>query len=55
MGDRKCTYRILVGRDDGKRSLGRPTRRWENNIKMDLQEVEWGVKDLIVLVQDKDR
>jgi hypothetical protein len=55
MGDRKCTYRILVRRTDGKRSLGRLRRKWENNIKMDLQEVGWGGKDWIVLTQDKDR
>ena len=54
MGDRKGTYRILV-RTDGKRSLGRPGRRWGNNIKMELQEVGWGGKDWIVLTQDKDR
>jgi hypothetical protein len=45
MGDRKGAYRVLVGRPDGKKSLGRPRYRWEINIKMDLQEVEWGVMD----------
>jgi hypothetical protein len=39
MGERRGTYRILVGRPEGRRPLGRPTRRWEDNIKMDLQEV----------------
>jgi len=40
--ERRGVYRILVGRPEGKRPLGRHRRRWENNIKMDLQEVEWG-------------
>jgi hypothetical protein len=39
---------------DGKRSLGRPTCRWEDNIKMDLQEEEWGGMDLIDLAEDRD-
>jgi hypothetical protein len=42
MGERKGVYRILVGKPDGKRPLGRPRRRWENNIKMDLLEVGCG-------------
>jgi hypothetical protein len=42
MGDRRSAYRVLVGRPDGKRLLGRSRRRWEDNIKMDLQEVGWG-------------
>ena len=40
MGDRRGVYRVLMGKPEGKRPLGRPTRRWEDNIKMDLQEVE---------------
>jgi hypothetical protein len=39
MGDRRGVYRVLVGKLEGKRPLGRPRRRWEDNIKMDLQEV----------------
>jgi len=39
MGERRVTYRVLVEKPEGKRPLGRPTRRWENNIKMDLQEM----------------
>jgi len=39
MGERRDVYRVLVGKHEGKRSLGRPRRRWEDNIKMDLQEV----------------
>ena len=40
--DRRGAYRVLVGKPEGKRPLGRPRHRWEDNIKMDLQEVEWG-------------
>jgi len=43
MGERRGVYRVLVGKPEGKRPLGRPTRRWENNIEMDLQEVGCGV------------
>jgi hypothetical protein len=42
MGEGRSAYRILVGRTDGRRPLGRPRRRWEDNIKIDLQEVGWG-------------
>jgi hypothetical protein len=45
MGDRRSAYRVLVGRPDGKRPLGRPRCRWEYNIKMGLQEVGWGSMD----------
>ena len=43
MGERRGVYRILVRKSEGKRPLGRPRRRWEDNIKMDLQEVGFGV------------
>ena len=46
-------YRVLVGKPDGKRPLGRPMRRWEDNIKMDLQEVGYRVMDWIELAQDR--
>jgi hypothetical protein len=42
MGERRGVYRALVGKPEGRRSLGRPRRRWEDNIKMDLREVGWG-------------
>ena len=48
-------YRVLVGKPDGKRPLGRPRRRWVNNIRMDLQEVGCGYMYWIVLAQDRDR
>ena len=48
-------YRVLVGKPEGKRQLGRPSRRWEDNIKMELQEVECGGMDWIELAQDGDR
>jgi hypothetical protein len=48
MGERRGAYRALVGKPEGRRPLGRPRRRWEDNIKMDLREVGWGV-DLIDL------
>jgi len=49
MGERRCVYRILVGKPEGRRPLGRPRRRWEGNIKMDLQEVGCGGMDWIEL------
>jgi len=48
-------YRVSVGKPEGKRPLGRPRRRWEDNIKMDFQEVGCGVTDWIKLAQDRDR
>jgi hypothetical protein len=45
MGDRRGAYRVLVGKPEGKRPLGRPRGRWEDNIRMDLQEVGCGVMD----------
>jgi hypothetical protein len=53
-GGESCAYRILVGRPEGRRPLGRPRHRWEYNIKMDLQEVGWSM-DWIELARDMDR
>ena len=49
MGERRGVYRVLVGKSKGKRPLGRPRRRWEDNIKMDIQEVGCGSMDWIDL------
>jgi hypothetical protein len=54
MGERRGAYRVLVGKPEGERLLARPRRRWEDNIKMDLQEVGWGM-DRIDLAQNWDR
>jgi hypothetical protein len=51
MGEGRGAYRILVGRPQGRRPLGRPRRRWEDNIKMDLQEVGWGGMDWVDMAQ----
>ena len=53
--ERRAVYRILVGKPKGKRPFGRPRRRWEDNIKMDLQEVGFGGMDWIEVAQDRDR
>ena len=55
MVEGRGVYRVLVGKPEGKRLLGRPRRRWEDNIKMDLQEVGCGSTDWIELAQDRDR
>jgi len=55
MGEKRGVYRVLVEKPEGKRPLGIPRRRWEDNIKMDLQEVRCGGKDWMELAQDRDR
>jgi hypothetical protein len=55
MGEGRGVYRVLVGKPEGKRPLGRPRRRWEDKARMDLQEVGCGCEDWIVLAQDRDR
>jgi hypothetical protein len=53
MGKKRNAYRILVGKPEGKRPLGRSRRRWMDNIKMDLREIRWGGMDWIDLAQDR--
>ena len=55
MGEGRGVYRVLVGKPEGKRPLGRPRHRWEDNIRMDLQEVGVGYEDWIGLALDRDR
>jgi hypothetical protein len=55
MGETRNAYRILVGKPEGKIPLGRPRRRWADNIKMDLREIGWDGRDWIELAQDKDQ
>ena len=55
MGEGRVVHRVLVGKPKGKRTLGRPRRKWEDNIKIDLQEVGCGGMDHIDLAQDTDR
>jgi hypothetical protein len=54
MVEKRNTYRILVGKPQGKRSLGRPRRRWVNNITMDLREIDLDGMDWIDVAQDRD-
>jgi hypothetical protein len=53
--EERNAYRILVGKPEGKRPLGRPRLRWEDNIRMDLREIGWGGMDWIDLAQDRDQ
>jgi hypothetical protein len=55
MGEKRNTYRLLVGKQEGKRPLGKPRRRWVDNIRMDLGEVAWGDVDWIGLAKDRNR
>jgi hypothetical protein len=55
MGEKRNTYKLLVGKPEGKRPLGRPRRRWVDNIRMDLGEVGWGDVDWIDLAKDRNR
>jgi hypothetical protein len=55
MGEERKVYKVLVGNPKGKRPLGRPRRRWEDAIRMDLREIGLGGVDWIQLAQDRDR
>jgi len=55
MGEEIGVYRILLGKTEGRRPLGKPRRRWVDNIRMDLQEVVCGYMDWVGLAQDRDR
>ena len=55
IGEGRGVHRVLVGKPEGKRPLGRPRRRWEDNIKMNLQEMGGGCGDWMELAQDRDR
>ena len=55
MGEGRGVHRVLVGKPEGKRPMGRPRHRWEDNIKMDLQEVGGGCEEWMELAQDRDR
>jgi hypothetical protein len=55
MGAKMTAYRIVVGKPEGKRPLGRPRHRWVDIIKMDLREIGWDDMDWIVLAQDRDQ
>jgi hypothetical protein len=55
MGEERGVYRVLVGKPEGRRALGRPRRRWVDNIRIDLQEVGCGYMDWIGLDKDRDR
>jgi hypothetical protein len=55
MGEKRNAYRLLVGKPEGKRLLGRPRHRWVGNIRMDVVEVGWGDVDWMGLAQDRDR
>ena len=55
MGEGRGVHRVLVGKSEGKRPMGRPRRRWEDNIKMDLREVGGGCEDWMELAEDRDR
>jgi len=55
MGEERGLYRVLVGKPEGRRPLGRPRCRWVDNIRTDLQEVRCGYMDRIGLAQDRDR
>jgi hypothetical protein len=54
MGEERNVYRVLMGKPEGKRPLGRPRHRWEDGIRMDIRESGWGSVDWIQMAQDRD-
>jgi hypothetical protein len=54
-GEKRTAYNILLGKPEGKRPIGRPRRRWVDNIKIDLGDIEWDAMDWIDLAQDRDK
>jgi hypothetical protein len=54
MGEERNVYRVLMGKQERKRPLGKPRRRWEDGTRLDLREIGWGNVDLIQLAQDRD-
>jgi hypothetical protein len=55
MGQKRNAYKLLVGKPEKRRPLGRPRRKWDYNIRMDLGEIRWGGVDWIGLTQDRNR
>jgi hypothetical protein len=55
MGEKRNVYRVLMGKSEGNRPLGRPRRRWKDGIRMDVREIGWGSVDWIQLAQDRGR
>jgi hypothetical protein len=55
MGEERNVYKVLMGKPEEKRPLGRPRRRWEDGIRMDLREIGWESVEWILLAQDRDR
>jgi hypothetical protein len=55
MGERRNAFRVLMGKPEGRRPLGRPRHRWGDTIKMDLREIEWDGMDWIDLAEDRDQ
>jgi hypothetical protein len=55
IGERRCVYRVWVGKPEGMRTLGRHNHRWEDNIKLNLLDVRWGSMDWTDLTQDTER
>jgi hypothetical protein len=55
MGEERKLYKVLVGKPEGKRSLGRPSLRWEDGIRMDVRKIGWGSVDWIRVAQNRDR